>query len=82
MVRLVIEDNGHGILPENRRRVFMPRFTTKDRAHDKERGYGLHFAKIMLLLEGGDVEVDASMAGGTRMVVWLRGDRDAESTTN
>ena len=39
-VQLKIRDNGAGISPENKKRLFSPGFTTRKHGH----GYGLHSA--------------------------------------
>jgi len=65
-VRVDIRDEGPGIPPEMRDRVFEPFYTTKPRGG----GLGLAIVRRTLDLHGGTVSLDAPHSGGT--VVSLR----------
>jgi signal transduction histidine kinase len=60
--RFIIEvaDNGPGISPEHRRRVFDPFFTTRDGGI----GLGLTVVQQIVRIHGGDVTVSDSAQGG------------------
>lgn len=69
-VSVVVEDTGHGIPSELRRRVFEPFFTTKPVGTGA--GLGLFVAKNLVAHVGGRIEVAAGPAGrGTRVTMWL-----------
>lgn len=65
-VRLVVEDEGEGIPPELRRRVF-----TKFWTHGARGGSGLGMYLVIGLVRahGGSVEIDDAEGGGARIVV-------------
>ena len=67
--RLSIDDNGPGVPPDARERIFDPYMTTK--AHGT--GLGLAIVRKIVLDHGGDVRVDdqPSRLGGARFVVTL-----------
>ncbi len=52
-VEVRISDEGSGILPQHRARLFEPRFTTKPPGRGN--GLGLHLARQLMAREGGDV---------------------------
>jgi two-component system, NtrC family, sensor kinase len=64
-VEIAVSDTGPGIAPELRDRIFEPFFTTK--AHGT--GLGLAIARAIAASMGGDIDLDASPAGGARFVV-------------
>ena len=71
-VVLEVADDGPGIPPELRDRVFEPYFTTKDQSAD--RGTGLGLATVLGIVEGhgGAIEIDGGLGGrGTTMRVTL-----------
>ena len=63
---LTIEDDGHGIAPGNRDRIFNPFFTTRRASGGT--GMGLAIVRTMLQATGGDIELLPS-ATGTRFQV-------------
>ncbi|WP_380783793.1 sensor histidine kinase [Sphingomonas sp. R86520] len=56
-IRIAVTDTGPGIAPHLAREVFLPFFTTKPRGS----GIGLSFARQIVLLHGGQIEVGAEM---------------------
>ena len=70
-IRVHVDDDGIGILPEERQRVFFA-FTRLDRSRDRATGgYGLGLAIARLVLEqhGGSASADASPLGGARFTL-------------
>ncbi|MBA3465500.1 MAG: response regulator [Deltaproteobacteria bacterium] len=75
-VVLEISDNGAGIAPEHRDRIFEPYFTTKTKGPDRGTGLGLATVLGIVELHGGSIEVDTSLDGrGTMMRVFLPSSR-------
>jgi len=68
-VRIDIEDNGHGIPPENLPRIFEPFFTTK--TEGKHTGLGLTAAFGIIRDHGGAIVVDSRSGRGTVVSVFL-----------
>lgn len=66
-VRLVIEDNGPGMPPDVRDRIFTPFFTTKPRGS----GLGLPVVHRAIEAHRGVVLVDSSPGSGTRFTIIL-----------
>ena len=69
--RIVVADNGSGILPENRKKIFQPFFTTKE---DKGTGLGLWVSSGLLRKQGGSIRVHSSVLpghSGTSFAVFL-----------
>ncbi|HET6436520.1 MAG TPA: ATP-binding protein [Anaeromyxobacter sp.] len=64
---LVVDDDGPGVDPSNRERIFLPFFTTKPL------GTGLGLANVHRLIDahGGSIAVETSPAGGARFRVIL-----------
>ena len=70
---IVVEDDGPGVKPDQRDKVFDPYFTTKADGT----GLGLAIVQKVVLEHGGSVEVGESRAlGGARFVVHLPPRRD------
>jgi PAS domain S-box-containing protein len=67
--RAVVEviDNGAGIAPENREKIFLPFFTTKPSGT----GLGMAIVKKIVDLHGGDVSVESDPGRGTRVRISL-----------
>ncbi|WNG38027.1 AAA family ATPase [Archangium violaceum] len=51
LLRIVVEDNGVGIAPENLEMIFRPGFTTKEEGH----GFGLHCSILTAKALGGSI---------------------------
>lgn len=66
-VRICVADNGPGIPPEARQRIFTPFFTTKDHGT----GLGLAIAHKMVELHDGSLAVEESELGGAAFVLRL-----------
>ncbi len=66
-VRVLVEDDGHGIAPELRGRIFDPYYTTR------EQGSGLGLASVFSIVKRheGAVRVGESSLGGACLEVWL-----------
>jgi signal transduction histidine kinase len=64
---LAVEDDGPGVPPELRERVFYPFFTTKERGS----GVGLATAQKIVASHGGSLELESAPGHGARFVVRL-----------
>ena len=72
-VRLEIEDNGPGVAPEVRAKLFEPFVTTKDVG--KGTGLGLAVCRGLVEAAGGSISLDEAFTTGARFVLDLpRGD--------
>ena len=70
-IRIHVDDDGIGIPPEERQRVFFA-FTRLDRSRDRATGgYGLGLAIVRLVLEqhGGTASAEESPLGGARFTI-------------
>lgn len=68
-VCVTVADNGSGIPPEQRDKVFEPFFSTK--GEGKGTGLGLSIARNIVRQHGGTIEVRAADEGGTAFIVVL-----------
>jgi signal transduction histidine kinase/FixJ family two-component response regulator len=68
-VVISVRDNGHGIAPENRQRIFEAFFTTKDPG--KGTGLGLATAQEIVQEHGGWIEFDSEVGRGTEFRIFL-----------
>ncbi|MGQ0633216.1 MAG: sensor histidine kinase [Planctomycetaceae bacterium] len=67
-IQVTVRDDGHGIAPDNQRRVFQPYFTTKETGT----GLGLFVCKHIVEQTGdGRIELTESSPGGTTFTVSL-----------
>jgi signal transduction histidine kinase len=66
-VRIVVEDNGHGILPEHMPVVFAPFFTTK--VDGRGTGLGLSIVKNIVDNHGAEIRIEQGPSGGARFVL-------------
>ncbi|MDH4036034.1 MAG: ATP-binding protein [Candidatus Krumholzibacteria bacterium] len=62
-----VGDNGPGIPPEHRARIFEPYFTTRREGT----GLGLAMVKNAVLLHGGDIAVESTVGAGTTFIIRL-----------
>jgi two-component system nitrogen regulation sensor histidine kinase NtrY len=67
VIRLVVADNGPGVPPADRDRLFMPYYSTKGRGS----GLGLAIVRRIVAEHGGSVSVEAAQPSGTRFTVEL-----------
>lgn len=71
-VRVVVDDNGLGISPRDRERVF-DKFARGDGVEAEGSGLGLHISRELARQMGGDLELEAAPSGGARFVLTLPG---------
>ncbi|EHP42250.1 transmembrane sensor histidine kinase transcription regulator protein [Cupriavidus basilensis OR16] len=72
-LRLTVEDDGPGIAPEERARIFEP-FHRPDSSRNRHTGgfgLGLAIVRRIALLHGGQVGLDSGSEGGARFVIAL-----------
>ena len=69
--RIVVADNGPGITPEDRERLFVPYFSTKATGM----GLGLPIVHQIVADHGGSIWVEDNPPHGSRFVIELPGDR-------
>jgi signal transduction histidine kinase len=67
MLKVTVTDNGAGIDPEARRKIFLPFFTTKDEGT----GMGLAHVHKIVTAHGGEVAVESVPGGGTTFLLRL-----------
>ncbi len=68
-VRLTVIDNGPGMSESERRRIFDPFYTTRQR--EGGTGLGLSIAHGIVMQHGGEIEVESELGAGTRVRVDL-----------
>jgi signal transduction histidine kinase len=68
-VRIIIQDNGPGISPENLRRIFDPFFTTKEVG--KGTGLGLSLCYGMIHEHGGNITAASKLGEGATFTIEL-----------
>jgi signal transduction histidine kinase len=66
-VRLVIEDTGHGIIPEDRDHIFEPFYTGRDEGT----GLGLAIAREIIEAHDGRITFESDGGTGTRFLIEL-----------
>jgi two-component system nitrogen regulation sensor histidine kinase NtrY len=66
-VEICVQDTGHGISPEDKDKLFLPQFSTKDRGT----GLGLAIAARIIAEHGGNIHVEDNFPAGSRFVVEL-----------
>ncbi len=67
LVEVCIEDTGHGISPQDKDKLFLPNFSTKDRGT----GLGLAIAARIIAEHGGTIRVEDNRPSGTRFFLEL-----------
>lgn len=66
-----IEDNGPGITPEIKAKIFEFGFSTKTATNSSSRGIGLHFCVDCINKYGGSIDVDSKVGKGTTFKISL-----------
>lgn len=66
-ISIIIEDNGKGIAPEMKERVFDPFFTTRA----KGTGLGLYNCHKIIEAHGGNIVIEDAPGGGTKVIVMV-----------
>jgi signal transduction histidine kinase len=66
-VRVVVEDNGPGVAPQDRERIFRPFVTTKGRGT----GLGLALVQKIIVTHNGRIQVSAAAGGGASFQILL-----------
>ncbi|HXZ12535.1 MAG TPA: ATP-binding protein [Candidatus Sulfotelmatobacter sp.] len=64
-VEIEISDSGHGISPEDKERLFLPHFSTKERGT----GLGLAIASRIIAEHHGTIRVEDNLPIGTRFLI-------------
>jgi two-component system, NtrC family, nitrogen regulation sensor histidine kinase NtrY len=64
-VEIIIADTGHGISPEDKERLFLPHFSTKERGT----GLGLAIASRIIAEHNGTIRVEDNLPTGTTFVI-------------
>ena len=67
LVRLIVADNGPGIAPGEREKLFMPYYSTKRRGS----GLGLAIVRRIVAEHGGTIEVGDNVPKGTKFTIEL-----------
>jgi two-component system nitrogen regulation sensor histidine kinase NtrY len=67
LVEICVEDTGHGISPEDKDRLFLPTFSTKDRGT----GLGLAIAARIIAEHHGTIRVEDNRPTGSRFLLEL-----------
>ncbi len=68
-VRIIYQDNGPGIPPELKDKIFSPFFTTKEK--DTGTGLGLFIVKNIISHHRGTISLDEDFTGGARFIIEL-----------
>jgi two-component system nitrogen regulation sensor histidine kinase NtrY len=66
-VEIVVADSGHGISPEDKDKLFLPLFSTKDRGT----GLGLAIASRIMAEHQGTIRVEDNSPIGARFILRL-----------
>jgi two-component system nitrogen regulation sensor histidine kinase NtrY len=67
LVRIVVADNGPGIPPSEREKLFLPYYSTKKRGS----GLGLAIVRRIVAEHGGSIDVTENVPHGTRFAIKL-----------
>jgi two-component system, NtrC family, nitrogen regulation sensor histidine kinase NtrY len=66
-VEIIVSDTGHGISPQDKDKLFLPHFSTKDRGT----GLGLAIAARIVAEHGGGIRVEDNFPVGSRFILEL-----------
>jgi len=66
-IQISVSDTGHGISPQDKDKLFLPHFSTKDRGT----GLGLAIAARIVAEHGGSIHVEDNLPVGSRFLVEL-----------
>ena len=66
-IEIIVADSGHGISPEDKDRLFLPHFSTKDRGT----GLGLAIASRIMAEHHGSIRVEDNFPIGARFILQL-----------
>ena len=77
-VEVVVADTGHGISPEDKERLFLPHFSTKERGT----GLGLAIASRIISEHNGSIRVEDNEPVGSRFIIRFPAAEPAAVTTN
>ncbi|HET9995061.1 MAG TPA: ATP-binding protein [Candidatus Acidoferrum sp.] len=66
-IEICVSDTGHGISPQDKDKLFLPHFSTKDRGT----GLGLAIAARIVSEHGGSIHVEDNLPAGSRFFVQL-----------
>ena len=66
-IEMIVADSGHGISPEDKDRLFLPHFSTKDRGT----GLGLAIASRIMAEHHGSIRVEDNFPVGARFILQL-----------
>ena len=67
IVEIIVADSGHGISPEDKDRLFLPHFSTKDRGT----GLGLAIASRIMAEHHGSIRVEDNIPTGAKFILQL-----------
>jgi len=67
LIEISVQDTGHGISPEDKDKLFLPHFSTKDRGT----GLGLAIAARIIAEHGGTIRVEDNFPVGSRFLIEL-----------
>lgn len=73
-VRIIVKDDGPGIPPEDRDKLFMPYYSTKQRGS----GLGLAIVRRIIAEHGGSIDVSDGAPKGTEFTIELPGEDAAK----
>ncbi|MCP4290587.1 MAG: PAS domain-containing protein [bacterium] len=78
--RVDFQDDGEGISKEDRDRIFLPFFTTKD--YGKGTGLGLSIVARLVHEHGGRIELESKKNHGTTFSLWFGEAREGQGSTS
>ncbi len=67
IIELIVADSGHGISPEDKDRLFLPHFSTKDRGT----GLGLAIASRIMAEHHGSIRAEDNLPTGAKFILQL-----------